>query len=116
MSAKEELVRNVKGWIEIDNEIKAGQKRLKELRKEKKEITSVLVDVMKENEIDCFDINDGKLVYKQNKQKAPLSKKHLLQSLSKYFPGNDKEVGNICSFIMDSREERIKESIERKKQ
>ena len=53
---------------EIDNEIKAGQKRLKELRQEKKQVTSVLVEVMKQNEIDCFDINDGKLVYKQNKQ------------------------------------------------
>ena len=115
MSAKEDLIRNVRGWIEIDNEIKAGQKRLKELRQEKKQVTSVLVEVMKQNEIDCFDINDGKLVYKQNKQKAPLSKKHLLQSLSRYFPGKDNEVENICSFIMNSREEKIKESIERKK-
>ena len=115
MSAKEDLIRNVRGWIEIDNEIKAGQKRLKELRQEKKQVTSVLVEVMKQNEIDCFDINDGKLVYKQNKQKAPLSKKHLLQSLSKYFPGNNDQVENICSFIMNSREEKIKESIERKK-
>ena len=56
MAAKEDLIRNVKGWIEIDNEIKAGQKRLKELRQEKKQVTTLLVEVMKQHEIDCFDI------------------------------------------------------------
>jgi len=114
MATREQLIENVRDWISVDNEIREGQKKLKLLRKIKKEKTEVLVDVMKSNEIDCFDINEGKLVYKQNKSKAPLSKKHLLQSLSKYFPDNNGEVDKICTFIMDTREERIKENIERK--
>ena len=40
---------------------------------------------MKSNEIDCFDINDGKLVYTQNKVKTPLSKKHLMSALMNYY-------------------------------
>lgn len=114
MNAREELISNVKDWIAVDNEIREGQKKLKILRKIKKDKTELLVDVMKNNEIDCFDMKEGKLVYKQNKSKAPLSKKHLLQSLSKYFPESNEEVGKIANFIMDTREERIKENIERK--
>ena len=114
MTTREQLIENVKEWISVDNEIREGQKKLKLLRKIKKERTEILVDVMKSNEIDCFDINEGKLVYKQNKSKAPLSKKHLLQSLTKYFPESKGEVDKICAFIMDTREDRIKENIERK--
>ena len=39
------------------------QKQIKAKRVEKKELTGSLVDVMKTNEIDCFDINNGALVY-----------------------------------------------------
>ena len=34
-----------------------------------------LVNIMKENEIDCFDISDGKLMYTKSKVKQALSKK-----------------------------------------
>ena len=69
MNAREELISNVKDWIAVDNEIREGQKKLKILRKIKKDKTELLVDVMKNNEIDCFDMKEGKLVYKQNKTK-----------------------------------------------
>jgi len=114
MSTKEELINVIRGWVKTDNEIKQLQCELKNKKNEKKAITEQLVEIMKTNEIDCFDINEGKLVYKQNKSKAPLSKKHLLQSLTKYFPESKGEVDKICAFIMDTREDRIKENIERK--
>ena len=69
---------------------------------------------MKNNEIDCFDINDGKLIYSKNKIKAPLSKKHLLTSLTKYYQ-NDKDAAmKISQFILDTREIKYKETIRRK--
>ena len=36
---------------------------MKEKRKEKKAYTESLVNIMRDNEIDCFDIQDGKLLY-----------------------------------------------------
>ena len=57
MSAKEDLIRNVRGWIEIDNEIKAGQKRLKELRQEKKQVTRKMIKLMRKTFMElqnCF--------------------------------------------------------------
>ena len=77
---KEQLIGTVREWINIDNEIKNLQKTIKEKRNEKKDLTVNLVSVMKENDIDCFDISDGKLMYTQNKVKSALSKKHLIKS------------------------------------
>ena len=67
MNTKEELVENIKRWVSYDQEIKNLQKSMKEIREKKKELTKSLIDVMKNHEIDCFDINDGKLLYTKNK-------------------------------------------------
>ena len=110
----QELVQNVKDWIVIDNEMKEMRKKMKEYRKQKKTLTENLVNVMKSNEIDCFDIQNGQLIYTKQKIKAPLSKKHLLGSLTTYFKNDKDMVEKLSSFIMDSREEKIKENIRRK--
>lgn len=55
---KEQLISNVRNWITLDNEIKQLQKLAKEKRKEKKELTTNLVEIMKTNDIQCFDIKD----------------------------------------------------------
>ena len=50
------------------NDIKMLSKQLKEKRSFKKELTNNLVNTMKSNEIDCFDIANGKLCYSANKR------------------------------------------------
>lgn len=110
----EVLIKNVKEWMNVDNKIKELQKQTKELRALKKELTGSLVNIMKTNEIDCFDVQNGKLLYTRNKVKSSLSKKHLLSSLSTYFKGNDKMVQEIAQHVLDSREVKIKENIKRK--
>ena len=110
----EVLIKNVKEWMTVDNRIKELQKQTKELRALKKELTGSLVNIMKTNEIDCFDVQNGKLLYTRNKVKSSLSKKHLLSSLSTYFKGNDKMVQEIAQHVLDSREVKIKENIKRK--
>ena len=114
MASKQELVSLIKEWIGCDNKLKQLQKTAKDIRLEKKALTESLVNVMKSNEIDCFDINDGKLVYKQNKIKTPLSKKHLLSALMNYYKDDPKAAEEVSNFIMESREEKVKESIQRK--
>ena len=109
---KEQLVAVVKEWVTLETEIKTLQKHIKERRARKKELTGALVDTMKSNEIDCFDISDGKIIYTQNKVKAPISKKHLLSCLTKYFEQkpNDNSA-EIAEFILESREIKIKDNI-----
>ena len=114
MDNKRQLIENVKNWIDIDNDIKTLQKQLKEKRKEKKIYTENLVDIMKTNNVDCFDIKNGKLIYTKKKIKAPLSKKHLFSSLSNYFKNNSGIIEELGNYILNSREEKIKENIRRK--
>lgn len=114
MADRSRLIENVKEWIHLDNQLKEIRERMKADRNRKKEITSVLVSIMKTNDIDCFDITDGKLFYNKKNVKKPLTKKHLLASLTKYFDNNNVMVKELSTFIMSSRESNIKEDIRRK--
>lgn len=115
MDTKEELVGHIKNWINIDNEISNLQKKIKICREEKKSLTVSLVDVMKDNEIDCFDINDGKLIYSKSKYKKPINKKNLLEALNGYFKNDSKIAQDLSEHILNNREETVKEFIRRKK-
>ena len=114
METKEQLVNNIKEWIKIDNEITQMRNEIKEKNKNKKMLTENLVTVMKSNKIDCFDINGGALVYKTNKVKKPINGKSLLIALQNYYKNDTKIAEDITKFVMDNREEQIKEVIKRK--
>jgi hypothetical protein len=114
MNTKEELVENIKKWVSYDYEIKNLQKSMKEIRDKKKELTKSLIDVMKNHEIDCFDINDGKLLYTKNKVKTPLNKNNLMIALEKYFENESINVEDVTNFILDNREIKIKENLKKK--
>ena len=115
MTTKEVLVSTIKDWINQDNQIKSFQQKIKEYRAKKKILTDSLLDIMKTNEIDCFDINNGKIIYCQNKVKTPLNKKTLLTTLEKYFENRpDIDVKDVSEFVLDNRETKIKENIRRK--
>ena len=106
---------SVKNWLQIDNEIKQLQKEIKKRRTMKKQITDQLIDTMKNNDIDVMNIPDGRLVKTTNRVKAPLSKKHLIQSLLIYFKEDQDMVKNLSSHIMDTREVKVVERIQKKK-
>lgn len=115
METKEQLVKTIKDWVEIDNQMRNLAKQQKNLRESKKDITKSLVTVMKSNEIDCFDINDGQLVYSQTKTKAPLNKKNLATILMGYFGENKAEqVEDLTKHLLENREEKVRENVRRK--
>jgi len=115
MATKEVLVNTIKEWIDHDNEIKNLQQQIKEHRNKKKSLTDNLLEIMKDNEIDCFDINNGKIIYCKNKVKSPLNKKTLLETLEKYFEDMpDIHPEQVSKYIFDNRKIEIKENIRRK--
>lgn len=114
MEAKEQLINNIKEWIKIDGEISQLKAEIKEKNNNKKLLTEKLVSVMKTNSIDCFDINGGSLVYKKNKIKKQINGKTLLSALQNYYKDNQQIAEDITKYIMNSREEQIKETIKRK--
>lgn len=114
METKEQLVNNIKEWIKLDNEITQLKNEIKERNNMKKTLTTNLVSVMKTNQIDCFDINGGALVYKTSKVKKPINGKTLLAALQNYYKTDTKMAEELAKHVMDSREEQIKETIKRK--
>jgi hypothetical protein len=110
----QELLENVKTWLEMDNEIRTLQREIRDKRKMKKNLTQNLVVIMKNQDIDALNVPDGQLIYNKTKTKAPLSKKHLLLSLSNYFKNDKGMVEELTKFIMESRQEKEKENIKRK--
>ena len=70
--------------------------------------------IMKDHEIDCVDIKDGQICYNKKNVKKPITKKYLLQILSKYFDGDIDRAEDANDFILENREEIVKESITRK--
>ena len=119
MTSKEELVNIIKEWIENDEKVKELQTAIKEHKNKKKNLTVTLLSIMKNNEIDCFDINSGKIVYCKSKTKATLNKKTLIDSLEKFFKEKNNlniniDVNIISDYILNNREIKVNENIKRK--
>lgn len=110
------LVNTIKEWIDLESEISDLSKKLRNMRKAKKDLNLTLMKVMKENEIDCFDCNSGQLMYTKNNVKKPINKKYLNDVLGKYFEhSSQEEADKLCNYIMENRDIRIQENIKLKK-
>ena len=111
---KNQLIRTVKEWVRIDNEIRQLQKEISTRRHDKKLMNDKLMETMKTNDIDCFDLNDGKICYTKKNIKKPINNKVLLDILTKYYSGDISQASEINNFINDNRIEVTKENITRK--
>ena len=111
MDTKEQLIKTIKEWVKIDNEIRNLQDEVKIRKNNKKHISESLITIMKQNEIDCFDIKDGQICYTTKQVKKPITKGLLINILSKYFRGDVLKANEVNNFIMENREETTKESI-----
>ena len=114
METKEQLVNNIKEWIKMDTEITELKTEIKERNNKKKALTEGLVTTMKNNQIDCFDINGGALVYKKSKVKKPINGKTLLSALQNYYKNDPQKAEDLTKHVLNSRQEEIKETIKRK--
>lgn len=114
LETKEQLIHKVREWVRVDNEMRVLQKEMAIRKKEKKNISKELMDVMKMNKIDVFDLKDGQLVYASTSVKKPITKKNLMSILSVYFQGNNDKAFELNNFILDNRETTVKERLVRK--
>jgi hypothetical protein len=114
METKEHLINSIKDWVKIDNEIRNLQSEVNKRKTEKKKISTMLISVMRENQIDCFDINDGQIVYTKKNTKKPITKTSLFNILMEYCQGNTEKAKDMNDYIMENREDSVKELITRK--
>lgn len=112
--SKEQLLTLIREWVKIDNELRTLQIEINKRKNDKKKFSTTLMEIMKKNSIDVFDINDGQLCYTKRNVKKPITKKALLDILATYYKGDLEKAGELNEFILENREEVLKETIERK--
>ena len=110
LSTKELLIMNIKDLMKIEKELKSMAIIKKQKNQEKKRLTEELIRVMKNNDIDCFDINGGSLVYKKTKTRKAVSAKFLLSQLEEIL-GEADFAKDVTNKVMANRVEVIKEDI-----
>jgi hypothetical protein len=109
---KNELKREVKEYLEIDDQIKALNKAIRERRDKKKKLSDNILVNMKKFQIDFMNTKNGKLVYTESKRKENLNKKNLLTGLNEFF--NDEEKSKVVSqIVLDNRSEVKKVTLRR---
>jgi hypothetical protein len=113
-SNKAELIQLIKDWVQADNDIRLLNKELRNRKDGLKKISQNLMKTMQENQIDEFALKEGKLVYSKTNIKKPITKKNLMTILSKYYNGDISQAIEMNKYIMDNREEVVKETIKRK--
>jgi len=114
METKEQLKTIILEFIKLDKDLLKLKSEVKEKTMKRKQYMEDLVTIMKSNSIDCFDINGGSLVYKQNKVKKTLSGKSLLVLLKKYYDDDNETAEKLKNYLMENREETVKETIKHK--
>jgi hypothetical protein len=111
MDTKEYLISVIKQWVKLDNEIKALKTEQVKRQTDKKRVSETLINIMKKNDIDCLDIKDGKICYNKKNIKKAITKKYLMDILSKYFEGDEVKAAEINEYIVENREEITKETL-----
>ena len=96
---KSELQKDVKQYLEIDDQIIALNKAIRERRKTKAKLSDNILDIMKKFEVDNMNTKNGRLIYSVTKQKKPLNKENIIKGLSIYF-NNDEEKAKLATKIV----------------
>jgi hypothetical protein len=110
---KAEIIESIKEWIRIDNEIRNLNKEVRDRKTQQTNISKRLMTTMKDNNIDEFNVKEGKLIYSKKQVKKPITKKYLTDVLIKYYDGDAEQATELNSFIDENREATTKESIRR---
>jgi len=109
-----QLINIIREWVKTDNDMRTLKKELSARKKGKDALSAELMNVMKENDIDGVDINDGRIECASRKTKKPITKKMLLNILSTYYKGDTSMANEVNNFILSNREEVVKDIIVRK--
>jgi uncharacterized protein (UPF0335 family) len=111
---KEQLKDYLRQWVRIENEISTLSAEIKKRKLIHQQLSKSLLDVMRKDEIDCFDIANGRIVYSKTKVRAPLNNGQLKTALTTYYKDDADKATNLTTFLLESRVEKTRESIKMK--
>ena len=111
---KEQVKDYLRQWIRVENEIGTLTQEIKKRKLIHQQLSQSLLNVMRKNEIDCFDITNGKIVYSKTKSRPPLNKGQLKSALLTYYKDDAESANSLNEFLVASRVEKVKEAIKMK--
>ena len=111
---KEQLKDYLRQWVRIENEISTLSAEIKKRKLIHQELSKSLLEVMRKNEIDCFDIANGRIVYSKTKTRAPLNNGQIKTALTTYYKDDVDKAANLTEFLLASRVEKTRETIKMK--
>ena len=111
---KEQLKDHLRQWVRVENEISTLSAEIKKRKLIHQQLSASLLSVMRQNEIDCFDIANGRIVYSKTKVRAPLNNGQLKSALTTYYKDDVEKANNLTEFLLSSRVEKTRESIKMK--
>jgi tRNA A-37 threonylcarbamoyl transferase component Bud32 len=111
---KDQLKEYLRQWVRVENEIGTLSAEIKKRKLIHQQLSASLLNVMRQNEIDCFDLANGRIVYSKTKTKAPLNNGQLKSALTTYYKDDVEKAANLTEFLLSSRVEKTRESIKMK--
>ena len=112
--SKEQIKDHLRQWIRVENEISTLSVEIKKRKMIHQQLSASLLDVMRKNDIDCFDIANGKIVYSKVKRRAPLNNGQIRSALTTYYKDDADKANNLTEFLLSTRVEKTHESIKMK--
>jgi hypothetical protein len=105
---------NIIEWINLDNEIKKQNNKIKELRDKRKDLEIDIYDYVDTNELNTSTIktSDSKIAFKKVKIQAPLTLKYVESCLSQCIE-SEEHIKHIMKIIRNNRESKYVDEIKR---
>jgi len=110
---RQRLIDTIRQWVQVDESIAELKAKVRERTAVKKELSTRLLTLMKDANLDEIDLADGKLVRQTRTTKSAVGKKYLQACLANYLK-NDTKANEMSAFILGSREAKTVEVILKK--
>jgi hypothetical protein len=100
----------IQEWKRVHDELVEVRQDMREKGKRVKVLESVIMQIMKKNNIGALDLRSsgGRLLYKKKASKTGFSPKTLMKLLSDHFKSETK-AAEVLSYITTNRESKVRE-------
>jgi hypothetical protein len=108
------LEKKIKKWVELDNNIKAVNEEIKDVRTERSILNDEIIEIIEQKQLNkaTINISDGRLRFVTTKQTAPLTLTYIEKCLKDLIT-NETQVAQIMTYIKKSREVKTVTDIKR---
>lgn len=106
----EDFKADVRTWIELDDSIKTLQSAIRERRQEKGQITKRVMEFMDRHDIEDLNTKSGRIRYKTNVVRTPISQSMIKERISSFFGGDASTAAMLTRTLFEDGREPVERS------